>query len=213
MGSGEKGARGHGSFGTACQRAGIAGVSPHTLRHTCGTWMAQRGVALHMIGGWLGHTDTRTTELQKVSDSIKTSGTHELFKWEAKYFLGFSQRWRNIPKPSIAAVQGACIAGGLLLVWPCDIIIAADNARFSDPVVLMGIGGVEYHGHTWELGPTRFNYFFIDENCSYHLLALLDAARPGWGLAERFTWWAIPWVVASALPSLPTCPSYCFRST
>lgn len=54
---------GHGSFGSACKRAGLIGVTPHTLRHTCGTWMAQRGVALHKIGGWLGHTDGRTTEL------------------------------------------------------------------------------------------------------------------------------------------------------
>ena len=52
-----------GSFGRACKRAGLSDVTPHTLRHTCGTWMAQRGVALHDIGGWLGHTDSRTTEL------------------------------------------------------------------------------------------------------------------------------------------------------
>jgi enoyl-CoA hydratase/carnithine racemase len=72
---------------------------------------------------------------------------------EARRYLEFSLRWRNTPKPSIAAVQGRCIAGGLLLAWPCDLIIAADDAKFSDPVVAMGIGGVEYHGHTWELGP------------------------------------------------------------
>ena len=52
-------------------------------------------------------------------------------------------------------MQGQCIAGGLLLCWPCDLIIAADNAKFSDPVVRMGIGGVEYHGHTWEVGPRK----------------------------------------------------------
>lgn len=52
-----------GSFGTAAKRAGLEGVSPHTLRHTCGTWLAQAGVDLHKIGGWLGHTDTRTTAL------------------------------------------------------------------------------------------------------------------------------------------------------
>jgi enoyl-CoA hydratase/carnithine racemase len=52
-------------------------------------------------------------------------------------------------------VQGKCIAGGLLLCWPCDLIVAAENAEFSDPVVYMGIGGVEYHGHTWELGPRK----------------------------------------------------------
>jgi integrase len=52
-----------GSFGRACKRAGIIGVTPHTLRHTCGTWMAQQGVPLRLIGQWLGHSDERTTRL------------------------------------------------------------------------------------------------------------------------------------------------------
>ena len=60
-----------------------------------------------------------------------------------------------MPKPSIAAVQGKCIAGGLMLCWPCDLIIAADNAQFSDPVLGMGICGVEFHAHTWELGARK----------------------------------------------------------
>jgi enoyl-CoA hydratase len=77
----------------------------------------------------------------------------DIYETEARRYVGYSLKWRNNPKPSIAAVQGVCIAGGLLLAWPCDIIIAADNAKFSDPVVAMGIGGVEYHGHTWEFGP------------------------------------------------------------
>jgi enoyl-CoA hydratase len=78
-----------------------------------------------------------------------------IYKLEARKYLEYSLRWRNVPKPSIAAVQGKCIAGALLLVWPCDLIVAAENAEFSDPVVYMGIGGVEYHGHTWELGPRK----------------------------------------------------------
>lgn len=52
-----------GSFGRACKRAGIVGVTPHTLRHTCGTWLAQHGVPLRLIGEWLGHSDERTTRL------------------------------------------------------------------------------------------------------------------------------------------------------
>lgn len=52
-----------GSFGRACRKAGLEGVSPHTLRHTCGTWLAQAGVDLHKIGGWLCHSDARTTAL------------------------------------------------------------------------------------------------------------------------------------------------------
>ncbi|MCK0092066.1 enoyl-CoA hydratase [Rhodococcus sp. F64268] len=78
-----------------------------------------------------------------------------IYTTESRRYLEYSMRWRNIPKPSIAAVQGRCIAGGLLLCWPCDLIIAAEDAKFSDPVVMMGIGGVEYHGHTWELGPRK----------------------------------------------------------
>ena len=78
-----------------------------------------------------------------------------LYNYEAERFLGYSLRWRNIPKPTIAAVQGKCIAAGLMLCWPCDLIVAAENAEFSDPVVHMGIGGVEYHGHTWELGARK----------------------------------------------------------
>ncbi|KAF0191965.1 MAG: hypothetical protein FD165_1299 [Gammaproteobacteria bacterium] len=46
--------------------------------------------------------------------------------------------------------------------------------------------------HLWELRGIRFDYFFFDENCSYHLLSLFDVARPGLQLANRFVWWAIP---------------------
>jgi enoyl-CoA hydratase/carnithine racemase len=82
-------------------------------------------------------------------------GLQAIYEWERVHYLGYSRKWRDIAKPTIAAVQGQCIAGGLMLCWPCDLIIAADNAKFSDPVLRMGIGGVEYHGHTWEVGPRK----------------------------------------------------------
>jgi enoyl-CoA hydratase/carnithine racemase len=78
-----------------------------------------------------------------------------IYALESRRFLDYSLRWRNIPKPTIASVQGKAIAGALLLIWPMDLIVAAENAEFSDPVVFMGIGGVEYHGHTWELGARK----------------------------------------------------------
>jgi hypothetical protein len=46
--------------------------------------------------------------------------------------------------------------------------------------------------HVWELGPIYFDYFFFDENCSYYLLELLEAARPDLNLTGPFRWWAIP---------------------
>ncbi len=71
---------------------------------------------------------------------------------EQEAYLGLCMRWRNFPKPTIAAVQGRTIAGGLMLVWVCDIIIAAEGARFQDPTVAMGVNGVELFNHPWELG-------------------------------------------------------------
>jgi enoyl-CoA hydratase len=77
------------------------------------------------------------------------------YDWETRHYLHYAKKWRDVPKPSIAAVQGKCIAAGLMLCWPCDLIIAADNAEFSDPVLRMGILGVELHAHTWELGARK----------------------------------------------------------
>jgi hypothetical protein len=46
--------------------------------------------------------------------------------------------------------------------------------------------------HVWEIKPIRFDYFFIDENCSYRLLSLLDVARPGLALRLQFPYRSIP---------------------
>jgi integrase len=51
------------AFNSAAERAGIPDCTSHTLRHTAGTWMAQRGVPMHQIAGYLGHSVARTTEL------------------------------------------------------------------------------------------------------------------------------------------------------
>jgi enoyl-CoA hydratase len=72
---------------------------------------------------------------------------------EQEVYLGMCRRWRELPKPTIAMVQGACIAGGLMLAWICDLIVAADNAYFADPVLAMNIPGVEYFAHPFELHP------------------------------------------------------------
>ena len=46
--------------------------------------------------------------------------------------------------------------------------------------------------HAWELLPAYFAYYFFDENCSYHLLALLQVARPELQLSAPFRLWALP---------------------
>ncbi len=84
-----------------------------------------------------------------------------LYTREQEQYLGMCRRWRDIPKPTIAMVQGACIAGGLMLAWVCDLIVASEDAFFQDPVnPLMGIPGVEYFAHGFEL-PTRVAKEFL----------------------------------------------------
>jgi len=61
-------------------------------------------------------------------------------------------RWRDFPKPTIAEVQGYCIMGGLILATACDIIIAADDARFCDRAVRWGGSHVQYFSLPWEIG-------------------------------------------------------------
>jgi enoyl-CoA hydratase len=86
-------------------------------------------------------------------DHVGKAGADGRYAREIEVYLGMCRRWREIPKPVIAMVHGACIAGGLMLAWVCDLIVAADDAFFADPVVRMGVPGVEYFAHPWVLGP------------------------------------------------------------
>jgi enoyl-CoA hydratase/carnithine racemase len=86
-------------------------------------------------------------------DHVGRAGADARYAREMEVYLGMCRRWREIPKPTIAMVQGACIAGGLMLAWVCDLIVAAEDAFFADPVLRMGIPGVEYFAHPWVLGP------------------------------------------------------------
>ena len=72
-------------------------------------------------------------------------------------------RWRNFPKPTIAQVQGYCIMGGLILATACDLIVASDDARFSDRTVRWGGPHVQYASLPWEIGFRRAKeYLFTD---------------------------------------------------
>lgn len=86
---------------------------------------------------------------------FECAGAEAQMAREKEIYVGLCERWRNIPKPTIAEVQGKCIAGGLMLIWPCDLIVAADDAQFLDNTVSMGVGGAEYFAHPWEVGPRK----------------------------------------------------------
>lgn len=86
-------------------------------------------------------------------DHTAREGAERQYVREQETYLGMCRRWRGSPKPMIAMVRGACIAGGLMLAWTCDLIVASDDAYFVDPVLRMGIPGVEYFAHPFELPP------------------------------------------------------------
>ena len=88
-------------------------------------------------------------------------------------------RLRDFRKPTIAAVQGACSAAGLMLACMCDLIVAADDARFSNPVLRMSGAGVELLVEPWEMGPRKAKEFLL---CATTLTAA-EAER--YGLVNR----------------------------
>lgn len=96
-----------------------------------------------------------------LADHTNKPGAEFLYTREHEVYLGMCRRWRDMPKPTIAMVQGACIAGGLMLAWVCDLIVASDDAFFQDPVQRMGLPGVEYFAHAFELPPRVAKEFLL----------------------------------------------------
>jgi enoyl-CoA hydratase len=99
------------------------------------------------------------------------------------------KRIHDFRKPTIAAVQGSCIAAGLMLACMCDLIVAADDAAFSNPVLRMTGAGVELLVEPWELGIRKAKEFLwtgdiIDAQEAWRL-GLVNQVVPRAQLAER----------------------------
>lgn len=111
----------------------------------------------------LSRSDRRSTWW----DHAGKPGAEFLYVREQEAYLGLCRRWREIPKPTVAAVQGGCIAGGLMLAWVCDMIVASEEAYFVDPVLKLGAPGVEYFAHAFEMHPRIAREFlFLGEKMS-----------------------------------------------
>ncbi|MFJ2742223.1 enoyl-CoA hydratase [Streptomyces sp. NPDC087440] len=119
----------------------LAGSGEHfSAGHDIGTPERDAHLPFERKAGlWWGHSDK--------------AGAESRFARESEVYLGMCRRWRELPKPVVASVQGACVAGGLMLAWVCDLIVASEDAFFADPVVRMGIPGVEYFAHPWVMPP------------------------------------------------------------
>jgi enoyl-CoA hydratase len=87
-------------------------------------------------------------------------GAEGRYAREHEVYLDMCRRWRDLPKPTIAKVHGACLAGGLALAWACDLIVASDDAFFADAGARFDNIGIEYFAHPWQMGP-RFAKEFL----------------------------------------------------
>jgi enoyl-CoA hydratase len=155
----------------------LAGADPHfSAGHDLRPGARNKaGVDFPPIGSWGG---------------FEEPGAHGRFAREQEIYLQITRRWRNLAKPTIAAVQGRCIAGGLMLAWACDLIVASDDAQFCDPVVTMGVCGVEWFVHPWELGPRKAKELLFTADTwsaqEAHRLGMVNHVVPRTDL-EKFT--------------------------
>jgi enoyl-CoA hydratase len=118
------------------------------------------------------------------------SGPEKLMLQEWHYFFQNTLRWRNLRKITIAQVHGGVFAAGLMLMWACDLIVAAEGTVFADVVgTRLGMCGVEYFAHPWEFGPRKTKELMltgdsIDAEEAYRL-GMVSKIFPADDLAER----------------------------
>ena len=120
----------------------LGGMGPmFTSGHDLGSKVAMEEYATHP--SWQVNGGTR-------------QGAERLMLQEWHHYFENTRRWRNLRKITVAQVHGPVYAAGLMLMWACDLIVAADDVVFADVVgTRLGMCGVEYFGHPWEFGPRK----------------------------------------------------------
>lgn len=123
-------------------------------------------------------------------DGGTRSGAERRWLQEYRWYYETTRRWRELRKITIAEVHGAVFAGGLMLAWCCDLIVAAENTRFADVVATrLGMCGTEYFAHPWELGPRRAKDLLLTgdaiEAAEAHRLGMVAKVFPTAELADR----------------------------
>ena len=83
------------------------------------------------------------------------------FHHEKVMYFDRCLRIRDFRKPTIAAVQGRCIAAGVMLACMCDLIVAADDASFQNPVLRMTGAAVEILVEPWEMPARKAKEFLL----------------------------------------------------
>jgi enoyl-CoA hydratase len=109
----------------------------------------------HDMGSKVAMEEYATLPSRKTNGATR-GGSEGLMLQEWHYFFQNTLRWRNLRKITIAQVHGDVYSAGLMLMWACDLIIAAEGTRFADVVgTRLGMCGMEYFAHPWEFGPRK----------------------------------------------------------
>jgi enoyl-CoA hydratase len=117
-------------------------------------------------------------------------GSESLMLQEWHYFYDNTRRWRNLRKITIGQAHGDVYAAGLMLLWACDLIVAAEGTRFADVVgARLGMCGVEYFAHPWEFGPRKAKELLLTGDSidaeEAHGLGMVSKIFPQEQLEER----------------------------
>jgi enoyl-CoA hydratase len=109
---------------------------------------------------------------------------------EWHYYFQNTLRWRNLRKITVAQVHGTVYSAGLMLMWACDLIVAADDVLFADVVgTRLGMCGMEYFGHPWEFGPRRTKEMMLTGDAidvqEAHRLGMVSKIFPEAELADQ----------------------------
>jgi enoyl-CoA hydratase len=109
---------------------------------------------------------------------------------EWHYFFQNTRRWRDLRKITIAQVHGNVFSAGLMIMWACDLIVAAQDTVFADVVgTRLGMCGVEYFAHPWEFGLRKTKELMLTGDSidadEAHRLGMVSKVFPADELADR----------------------------
>ncbi|MES2976095.1 MAG: enoyl-CoA hydratase [Pseudomonadota bacterium] len=136
-------------------------------------------VRVIIIGGTGDHFSAGHDVIEGVTKRPNLS-VEQRWAYEEKHFFEYAMRIWDSPKPTIAQVQGACVAGAFAVANMCDLIVCADDAFFSDPVCqTMGAAAVEMLVHPWVMGARQAKEFLY----TGRRLPAQEALQ--WGLINR----------------------------
>lgn len=129
------------------------------LDHALQRAVQDPGVKVIVIDGKGAHFsaghDLKEAALQRSNFTVE-----ERWAFEERCYLGYAMKIHDCPKPTIAQVSGACIAGGFMVANMCDLVVASEEAFFSDPVCqTLATAAVEVMIHPWVMGARKAKEF------------------------------------------------------